>query len=175
VYAQQPAASTGAAGLESKFERLQRNAERNPPDPQPTVLSQNEINSYFSSGKLKMPSGVQDLRAELHANQVIGTAHVDFDQVRAGKSESNPLLSLFSGVHDVRVEATAEGQNGEADVQIQSAQLDGIEIPKFALQMFIRKYVEPKYPNIGMETRFQLPERIDTAKVQESQVSLTQH
>jgi hypothetical protein len=81
---------------------------------------------------------------------------------------------LFSGVHDVRVDATAQGQDGEADVQIQSAQLDGIEIPKFALQMFLRKYVQPKYPNIGMETRFALPERINTAKIEESQLSLTQ-
>jgi hypothetical protein len=172
--AQQPSANSASTALESKIQYLQRNAERNPPDPQITVLSQNDINSYFSSGKLKMPAGVQDLRTELHANEVIGTAHVDFDQVRAGKSENNPLLSLFSGVHDVRVDATAQGQNGQADVQIQSAQLDGIEIPKFALQMFLRKYVQPKYPDIGMETRFELPERIDTAKIEESQVSVTQ-
>lgn len=161
-------------GIAQKLAYITANAKQQTPDPRPTELLQEEINGYFAAGSLKLPDGVQDLRTELHAQQVIGTAHVDFDRVRAGKHDLNPLLSIFSGVHDVRAEAYADGEQGTATVRIQSASLDGVNIPKFVLQMFIERYVQPKYPNIGIETRFHLPARIDQAIVGENKVVVTQ-
>lgn len=160
--------------MAQKLAYITANAQRPTPDPRPTVLLQDEINGYFAAGSLKLPDGVQDLRTELHAQQVIGTAHVDFDRIRAGKHDANPLLSMFSGVHDVRAEAYADGEQGTAAVRIQSASLDGVNIPRFLLQMFIERYVQPKYPNIGLDTRFHLPSRIDQAIVSENKVVIAQ-
>jgi hypothetical protein len=42
------------------------------------------------------------------------------------------------------------------------------------LQLFVEKYLQPKYPEIGLDSRFALPERIDTAVVGERRLVLIQ-
>jgi hypothetical protein len=43
--------------------------------------------------------------------------------------------------------------------------LDGAEIPRFLLELFVEKYLKPKYPEVGMDTRLALPDKIDTATI----------
>ena len=50
-------------------------------------------------------------------------------------------------------------------VHVDSVSLDGVEIPSFVLELFVQKYLKPKYPNIGMDSRFALPARVDAATV----------
>ena len=38
----------------------------------------------------------------------------------------------------------------------------------------IEKYLHPKYPNIGLDSRFGLPDRIDTARVGTHKLTVTQ-
>jgi hypothetical protein len=38
-----------------------------------------------------------------------------------------------------------------------------------ALQMFIDNYVKPKYPNVGLDSDYRLPARIDSAIIAEQQ------
>ena len=59
-------------------------------------------------------------------------------------------------------------------VSVDSVSLDGIEIPRFVLQLFVEKYLQPKYPNIGLDSRFALPDRIDTAIVGLHKLTITQ-
>ena len=80
-----------------------------------------------------------------------------------GKSSANPLLSLFSGTHDIHVVAQAAGSNGSASIRAQSVSLDGIEVPQMLLQLFVQHFLTPKYPNVGITSTFKLPLRIDSA------------
>jgi hypothetical protein len=59
-------------------------------------------------------------------------------------------------------------------VHIQSASLDGIDIPRAALELFVNRYLKPKYPNVGLDSEFKMPDRIDTAAVGNHYVVLTQ-
>jgi hypothetical protein len=59
-------------------------------------------------------------------------------------------------------------------VTIQSVKLDGMQVPKSALEYLVQHYVKPRYPQAGMTTTFDLPARIDSAVVQQGQVELTQ-
>jgi hypothetical protein len=43
-----------------------------------------------------------------------------------------------------------------------------------ALEYFVSKYVTPKYPNVGMDSTFKLPYRIDTAVVGQGTLTVTQ-
>jgi hypothetical protein len=81
---------------------------------------------------------------------------------------------MFSGVHDVAVTAHGSGSGGIGTVHIDSVALDGVTIPDFALQMFINRYVKPKHPNLGIDSSFHLPDRIDTAVVGKHIVTVTQ-
>jgi hypothetical protein len=43
-----------------------------------------------------------------------------------------------------------------------------------ALQYFADKYITPKHPNLGVNSIFPLPYKIDTAEVGAEQLSVTQ-
>jgi hypothetical protein len=68
----------------------------------------------------------------------------------------------------------AYGKAGRGYVHVDSVSIDGIEVPQFALQLFVDKYIKPKYPNVGIDSEFALPDRIDTAVVGLHKVTLTQ-
>ncbi len=153
------------ARFERKLQRVQSNGTQAHPDPSPTEFSEQEINAYFASGKVELPTGVRSVVLQEQPGTVIGTSQVDFDQLKAGKNSYNPLLSVFSGVHEVMVTAHAYGAKGVGLVHVDSVSLDGVEIPRFVLEMFVEKYLKPKYPNIGIDSRFALPARVDSATV----------
>ena len=162
------------AGFERELQHIESNAAQAHPDPSPTELSEQEINGYFASGNVALPAGVKTVVLQEQPGVLIGTSRVDFDQLKAGKNSYNPLLSIFSGLHDVIVTTHAYGAKGEGLVHVDSVSLDGVEVPQFVLQLFVDKYLTPKYPNIGLDSRFALPARVDAATVGLHRVTLTQ-
>jgi hypothetical protein len=169
----QPSSSLVAA-MERKLQQVQTNGAAARPDPAPTEFTEQEINAYVAFPKVKLPAGVRSVILQGHPGAVTGNARVDFDQLKAGRSSYNPLLSVFSGVHDVVVEAHAYGSGGEGFVHVDSVSLDGVEIPQFALELFVEKYLHPKYPNVGLDSRFALPDRVDTATVGTRKLTVSQ-
>src|SRR6185436_20664957 len=149
-------------GAESKFEHIERNGSLAHPDATPTQITEKELNTYLASGTLEMPPGVESIRMEGDAGGLIGRARVDFDKVSAGAKNPNPMLSLFTGIHDVVVTAQASGSGGKGTVIVDKVWFDGTEIPRFVVQMFVEKYLAPRYPGVGMESKFPLPDRINS-------------
>lgn len=166
--------SPDLASVNRKIAHLEANGRATHPNPAPTVLSEAEINAYLASDEVQFPAGVKSVHLTGSQGTISGTAKVDFDQVRAGIHSSNPLLSIFSGVHDVNAEAHAYGRGGQGYVHVDSVSLDGIEVPNFVLELFVEKYITPRNPNIGIDSRFKLPDRIDSAVVGQHQVTLVQ-
>jgi hypothetical protein len=162
------------ASFERKLQHLQSNGAQPRPDPSPAEFSEQEINAYFASGNVQLPAGVQSVVLQEQPGIVIGASRVDFDQLKSGKNSYNPLLSIFSGLHDVVVTTHAYGAKGEGLVHVDAVSLDGVEVPQFVLQLFVEKYLKPKYPNIGLDSRFELPARVDTATAGLHKVTITQ-
>jgi hypothetical protein len=162
------------ASFERKLQHVESNGAQSQPDPSPTEFSEQEINAYFASGSVKLPVGVQSVVFQEQPGVVIGTSRVDFDQLKAGKNSYNPLLSIFSGLHDVVVAAHAYGARREGFVHVDSVSLDGVEVPQFVLELFVEKYLKPKYPNTGLDSRFALPARVDAATIGLHRVTITQ-
>jgi hypothetical protein len=160
--------------MQRKLDYLRRNAARPRPDPAPTQFTEQEINAYIASGAVKLPAGVKSLRMTGSIGVVTGYAKVNFEDVSAGRRSSSPLLRLFSGVHDVMVIAHAHGVHGEGLVDVDSVSIDDVDVPRFALQLFVEKYLQPKYPNLGLHSTFALPVRIDTATVGSHRLIVTQ-
>jgi hypothetical protein len=178
-----PAALTSFAGQKAtsslssfnrKLERLEANGQKAHPDPTPTVFTEQEVNAYLASNEVELPEGVESLQLEGHPQTVTARARVDFDRIRAGMRSSNPLLTVFSGVHDVVVATHAFGAGGQGHVHVDLVSLDGVEIPRFVLEMFVDKYLRPRYPDIGLDSTFSLPDRIDTATVGEHTLTVRQ-
>jgi len=167
-------APSPVAGFERKLQHLQSNAAQASPDPSPTAFTEQEINAYLASGQVELPTGVRSVVLQEQPGIIVGTSRVDFDQLKAGRNSYNPLLSVFSGVHEVVVTAHASGVRREGVVHVDSVSLDGVEVPSFVLEMFVEKYLKPKYPNIGIDSRFALPARVDSATVGLHKVTIIQ-
>jgi hypothetical protein len=163
-----------ADSMQAKINYIEQNARRNPPNQAPTVMTEDEVNAYLASGRVQLPQGVNKVRLQGQSGKVDAFLTVDFDKIRQGQNSSNPLLGLFSGVHDVTVESTAAGAGRQGKVHVETVSLDGTEIPHIALQYFVEKYITSKYPNIGLDSQFQLPDKIDTATVGYHKVTVTQ-
>lgn len=157
-----------------KLEHIRQNGMRPHPDPAPTVLSENEINAFIASGGVRLPKGVRSAYFQGRPGIITGTSRVDFDELTEGRRSSNPLLGLFTGVHDVVVVAHAQGVEGQAMVQVDSVAIDNVEVPRLALEFFIARFLRPKYPAAGMETRFAMPSRINRAVVGEHALTVVQ-
>lgn len=169
-----PPPNVPSPNMEEKLQHIESNAQATPPDQTPTVFTEQEINDYFASGKVALPVGVKSVSFESAPEVVTGKSRVDFDQLKAGRSSANPLLSVFSGVHTVIVIAHARAAGAEGYVHVDSVSLDDVDIPRFVLQMFVEKYLQAKYPNIGLDSRFSLHDHIDTATVGLHTLTVTQ-
>ena len=160
--------------MEQKIAYLKQNAAKPHPDSKPTVITEQEANAYFNQGGVKLPKGVSNVRLAAKPGQIDGHAQVDFEQIMAGRGSGNPLYSMFSGQHDVHAVAQAGGNNGVGTIRVQSVELDGVQLPQFALEWFVQHYLTPKYRNVGMTSTFKLPLRIQSATVESGKVSLIQ-
>lgn len=156
---------TPAQSAERKFRYIHANGQREHPDPRPTQLTEQEVNVYLASGKVRLPAGVESVRLMGTPGVIRANCRIDFDAVRASRPNSNPLLRLFSGIHDVVVDAQASGSNYRGRVHVNSVSIDDVEVPRFVLEMFVEKYVTPRYPGVGLDSTFTLPDRIATAGV----------
>jgi hypothetical protein len=163
-----------AQSMQSKLDHIQSNAKLAQPDQTPTVLTEDEVNDYLASGRVEIPKGVKKVRLQGQSGKVDAFLTVDFDEIRENQRSANPLLGLFSGTHDVTVETDAAGSGGQGRVQVRAVTIDGMEVPRMALQYFVEKYITPKYPNVGLDSQFQLPSKIDTAVVGYHKLTVTQ-
>lgn len=163
-----------ADSMQTKLDHIQQNGEQDHPDQAPTVMTEEEVNDYIADGRITLPRGVKKLKMEGRSGIVTAFLNVDFDEIREGQTSSNPMLTLFSGQHDVRVEADASGSGREGRVHVREVTIDGFSVPRMALEYFVSKYITPKYPNVGIDSQFQLPNKIDIATVGYHKVTVTQ-
>lgn len=161
--------------MQRKIAFLKQNAARTRPDTKPTEFTEPEVNAYFNEGGVKLPKGVSHVRLTSPSSGMVdGHAQVDFEDIMQGRGKNNPLYGLFSGTHDIHAVAQAGGADGTGSVRVQSVELDGIQIPQFALEWFVQHYLTPKYPNVGITSTFKLPLRIESATVDNGRVRLIQ-
>ena len=163
-----------AASAQKKFDHIHQNGQRLHPDSHPTELTEQEVNAYLATGNVRLPAGVDSVRLIGISGAITGRCRVDFDRVRAGRPNSNPLLKLFSGMHEVVVSAQAAGANHQGRVHVNSVAIDGIEVPSFVLELFVDKYVTPRYPGVGLDSTFALPDKIEMATVGQHVLTIVQ-
>lgn len=163
-----------AESMQRKVDHIEQNGAQPRPDQTPTIMSEEEINDYLASGHVKLPQGVKKVRLQGQSGKVDAFLTVDFDDIREGQKSSNPLLAVFTGTHNVTVESDAAGSGREGRVHVRTVSLDGMEVPRMALDYFVSKYITSKYPNLGMDSRFELPDKIDTATVGYHKLTVTQ-
>ncbi len=169
--AQPPSA---AESMAAKLDHLRQNGEQAQPDQTPTTLSEDEINAYFAAQMVGLPKGVRAVTFSGEAGVVTATTSINFEEVKEGRTSANPLLAIFTGTHDVKVIGEVSGAGGRGTVHIRDAAIDGISVPRLVLEIFVERFLKPKYPNVGLDTTFALSARVDTAVVGKHVLTVTQ-
>jgi hypothetical protein len=169
-----PGTQSLADSMQRKLDYLEANGRKSHPDPKPTIITDAEANAYVAAGRVQLPQGVKSVKFSGTPGVITGNSRVDFDQLTASQRSSNPMLQIFSGVHDVQVVAHANAAQGQGHVQVDSVSLDGTEIPRFVLQLFVSHYLESRYPGVGLDSTFRLASRVDSARVGNHDVTLIQ-
>ena len=175
LFAQAARHTPAYLSMDKKIGAIESNSSNPSAQPQTTNITQDELNAYLNEGGVTIPKGLSNVKIEFSPGTVHASSQVNFDQLSEGHGGGNPIFSaLFSGTHDVEADGQASGSNGQGTVTIETVKLDGVTVPKSALQYLIQHYIKPKYPQAGMTSTFALPDKIENAAVQQAQVALTQ-
>lgn len=169
-----PGTQTLADSMQRKLDYIAANGRKAHPDSKPTIITEDEANAYVAAGRVRLPQGVKSVKFSGTPGVITGNSQVDFDQLTASQRSSNPMLQMFSGVHDVQVVAHASAAGGQGHVVVDTVSLDDTEIPRFVLQLFVSHYLESKYPGVGLDSTFRLASRVDSAAVGNHNVTLVQ-
>ena len=166
--------SSPADSLQQKIDYLRQNGAKEKPDSKPTVFTDQEVDAYMASGRLKIPAGISDIHLKTTPGLATVTGRVDFDELTREQRSMNPLWAMFSGLHDVRALVAAEGHGGTASTHVQEIDFDGHEIPRFALEFFLDHFLKPKVPAAGLDSSFKMPVRIDSATLGKGKTTFVQ-
>jgi hypothetical protein len=145
-----------------------------------TTVTESEVNSFiaFELGDA-LPDGVVDPSLTIHgAGRVSGRATVDLDAVRKASGYTSPLdpRSYLTGHLPVMATGTLRATNGVGRLELESASVGGVPIPKLFLQEIVSYYSKsPERPNgINLDDEFPLPARIREIQVEPGQAIVVQ-
>lgn len=155
-----------ADGFQKKIDQFRENGKLEPPVAGTVKVTSEEVNAYFAQRRLKMPDGVKTVVFKFDTETVTGITRVDFDEITRQRRTWNPLMAIFTGVHDVEVVATTmpEGEY-HARVRVESVVIDGVKVPRMAMQLFVDRFVKPKYPKVDLDAVYKLPVKLRSVEV----------
>jgi hypothetical protein len=168
-----------AESLRRKVTGITSFSARPTPQPYRTTVTEEEVNAFlaFDAGD-QLPAGVVDPAITIiGTGRVSGRAIVDLDAVR--KQKSRGLLDPLNYATG-RLQVTATGvlttSNGVGMIELQSAALGALPIPKVILQEIVSYYSRtPERPaGIDLDAPFALPARIREIQVQTGRAVVVQ-
>jgi hypothetical protein len=134
--------------------------------PPGTLLSfeERDLNSYLQTkAKEVIPDGLREPHVSISDGRVTGKAVVDFVKMRHAQGEDMNWLmsSLLKGEYPIRVEGRVASSNGNARVDLDVVQVGGASLKGRSLEMLIRTFVLPLYPNAKVGSEFELGYNVD--------------
>jgi hypothetical protein len=166
--------------LRQKVAAIAQFGERPGRAPLRTVVTENEVNSYFAyDGRADLPTGVvEPVITIVGTGRVSGRATVDLDAVRKQKKPTSMLdpASYLTGRVPVTATGVLTAANGVGRFQLESASVGGIPVPKMVLQEIVSYYSRtPQNPSgINIDDPFALPARIREIQVERGQAIVVQ-
>jgi hypothetical protein len=170
--------STQAQQFQQKLEAIQANADREPVKPLRVTLLETELNAFLLDGGASLPPGVLKPHVSLLGpGQVSGSAIVDLDAVRKNNQPGTfSPLAYLSGKLPVSVTGLLKSSNGQAQFELQSAEVNGISVPKVLIAELVSYYARSAAlpSGVSLDSPFPLPDRIKQIDVQRGQVIIIQ-
>jgi hypothetical protein len=121
------------------------------------------------------PGAVSNLRLDLDKGAATASGDVDFvklGQAANGESPGWIMRNLFSGERSVVVRAHIASARGSARVDLDRVEISGVAIEGRALDLLIRSYVRPTFPEVKVSEWFRLADRVDHLSISRPGVSV---
>lgn len=182
VAAQDAALVRDAASLQKKVAAINQRAAAKPRQTTPTfrtVLTDREVNAYFKlNGRTFLPAGVLEPELQIgDGGRVRAKAVLDLDAALKPQNRSffDPLAWL-SGKAPVTAAGTVRASNGRGVLQLETATISGVTIPKTVLQQLISYYTRtPESPDgFDIDKPFDLPANIQSVEITPGQAIVVQ-
>ncbi|HUQ90976.1 MAG TPA: hypothetical protein VM120_04785 [Bryobacteraceae bacterium] len=128
------------------------------------IFGEKELNAFLlKKAQEVVPEGLEQPRVEITDGRATGYAIVDFVKMRHAKGQDLGwlLTKLVSGEHPVKVVGRIESSNGNARVDLERVELGDTAIKGRALDMLIRTFVSPLYPQARIGEEFELGYNMD--------------
>jgi hypothetical protein len=143
-----------------------------------TSFSEREVNAYFKFNSHTFPTGVVNPRLGLTGpGRVEAQATVDLTAIRKSKERGwlDPM-NLVGGSVVLRMAGTLKSSGGMGTLQVESATLGGIPIPKLLLQEVIAFYTKsPELPDgFDITKPFPLPVGIREVQLERGAATVVQ-
>jgi hypothetical protein len=155
-----------AEQMRQKIDLISQNALSAQPAPRRTTVSEAEINAYLAiDARDQLPQGVIDPAVSiLGEGRVSGRATVDLDAVSKERSSGgffDPMRYL-TGQLPVTATGVLHTDNGIARLDLESAQVSGVSVPKAMLQQLLSYYSRSEqHPDgVSLDDPFPLPAKI---------------
>ncbi|MBL8212627.1 MAG: hypothetical protein JNK87_18075 [Bryobacterales bacterium] len=150
----------------SKYDRLSTQekldlieAEKIPPGTK-LDFTEKEMNTFVSEkAKVKVKQGIRDTNLIIEAGgRVTGTALVDLAKMRQAQgADLGWLMSwILEGERPIKVIGKLSSSNGSGRVDLERVEIGGVAIKGRALEMLIRTFVTPLYPQAKIGQSFEL-------------------
>jgi len=145
-----------------------------------TTVTEQEVNAYLAfEAAPALPQGVVDPSISiLSGNRVTGRATVDLDRVRQDRNPVNLLdpVRYLRGRLMVKATGVVHASEGLARLELESADVAGVPIPKFLLQQIVSYYSrsEERPSGISLDDPLALPAGIRTLEIETGRAVVVQ-
>jgi len=96
-----------------------------------------------------------------------GNTLVDLTKISKTKNSVNPLIArLIEGERPLKISIRVESANGRATVFLTHVELSGVAVDGSILDLLIKHFVQPRYPDMKINEPFDLDFNIDRIEVQ---------
>jgi len=152
--------------LQEKIDAVIANGKMTPVPAKTTLFSQAEVNTALTVNfRDKIPSAIGEPQIRLLGNsRLVARVVVDVDEFRRkrGKSGNAGPLNFFGGKIPVLVRGDLIARGGQGQFKLQSAEVNGIPLPKSLVQEMLATYTRSRSnPNgVDLEKPFDLPANI---------------
>jgi hypothetical protein len=160
-----------AEQMRQKIDLINQNGLSTQPAPRRTTVTEAEINAYLAiDARDQLPQGVIDPAVSiLGEGRVSGKATVDLDAVSKERSSGgffDPMRYL-TGQLPVAATGVLHADNGMARLDLESAQVSGVSVPKAMLQQLLSYYSRSEqHPDgVSLDDPFPLPAKIQRIEV----------
>jgi hypothetical protein len=160
------ASPQAAKALQDKIDAV-RDSEDNPkhaPGSTRIEISDKELESYLLySLKEDIPAQVDSADVQLGHDTVALDTQITFSSNATGNAV---LDTLVGGTHNLFVKGKLVAQERRGKFDLQEVRVDGIPVPNVLIQALIKRYVNPKYPDVDLNEPFDMPWGIEQLKLE---------